>query len=125
MGVALANSEARLSSPFITLIQSDHIYQDVSELVTSEGIDVVVIGLPKNLSGEDTDQTRYVRKFTEELKSKLTVQTYFEDEALSSVRAKKTLEEQGKPYEKDEIDSMAACFILDDFMANNPGVVNG
>ena len=49
---------------------------------------------------------------------------YFEDEALSSVRAKQALNSAKKAYKKEDIDSLAACYILDDFIANNAEVIN-
>ena len=124
VGVALANSVARLSSPLVTLSNTEDIIDDIKLIIADEGVDMVIVGLPKNLSGEDTAQTKYVREFTDQLKLKVDLPTYFEDEALSSVRAKKTLDDGGKPYKKEEIDSLAACYILDDFMANNPGVIS-
>jgi putative Holliday junction resolvase len=125
VGVALANSMARLSNPHSTLIQSDQIALEIKNLIQAEQADILVIGLPKNLSGEDTDQTRYVREFSDQLEGIVGIPVYFEDEAFSSVRAKQALDEDGKPYKKEDVDALAACYILDDFIANNPEVING
>ena len=82
VGVALANSVARLSSPLVTLSNSEDIIDDIKLIIADEGVDMVIVGLPKNLSGEDTAQTKYVREFTDQLKLKVDLPTYFEDEGL-------------------------------------------
>jgi putative Holliday junction resolvase len=125
VGVAIANSIAKLSSPYKTLINTDQVYEEILSILKNEEIDIIVVGLPQNLSSEDTDQTRYVRLFTDKLKDISKTAVYFENEALSSVRARNTLDESGKPYKKADIDSLAACYILDDFISNNPEVING
>lgn len=125
VGTALANSVARLSSPYKTLIHSNNILSDIKEIINKEAIDVLVVGLPRNLDGQDTDQTKYVRQFSDKLRVIVDVPMYFEDEALSSVRAKQALENGKKAYKKEDIDSLAACYILDDFMANQLEVING
>jgi len=38
------------------------------------------------------------------------------DEALTSVRAKEELQSRGKPYEKGDVDALAATLILDDYL---------
>jgi len=124
VGTAIANSISRLSSPLRTLTQDDSIITSIQDILNKENIGVLVIGLPQNLSGQDTDQTRYVREFSDKLHAIVKVPVFFEDEALSSVRARKTLDDSKKPYQKGDVDSLAACYILDDFIANHPEVVN-
>lgn len=124
VGIALANSIARLSSPYKTLNESDQILSDIEKIIHEESISFIVVGLPRNLDGLETDQTQYVRKFSDGLQDLIKIPLYFEDEALSSVRAKETLESDNKPYKKEDIDSLAACYILDDFMANHPEVLD-
>jgi len=125
VGVALANSIAKISNPYATLYQSDNLIDEIKKIIDDETVDILVIGLPRNLENKDTDQTRYVREFSDKLKTKIDIPVYFEDEALSSVRAKQTLDKAKLGYVKEDIDALAACYILDDFMANNVEVVNG
>ncbi len=125
VGMATANSIAKLSSPFKTLIHSDQTLDDIQQIINDENIGILVVGLPRNLDGKETDQTQYVRKFTDGLQDMVNIPVFFEDEALSSVRAKKTLEQDNKPYRKEDVDSLAACYILDDFMVNHPEAISG
>ena len=86
---------------------------------TSNEIDGIVVGLPLGLDGQETDQTKWLRGFIDDLKKAVSLPFYFENEALSSVRAESELESRGKKYQKEDIDSLAACFILEDFLNNN------
>lgn len=124
VGTALANSVSRLSSPNKTMIQSNSIFDELQEIIKEQSIDLIVIGLPRNLNGQETAQTKYVRQFTKKIYDIVNIPVYFEDEALSSVRAKQALNSAKKAYKKEDIDSLAACYILDDFIANNAEVIN-
>lgn len=124
VGVALANSASRLPRPLKTLLQSDDINDQIRTVINENDVKLLVIGLPRSLNGDDTDQTRYVRAFSNKLSDELDIPFFFEDEALSSVRAKELLDARKAKYSKEDIDAQAACFILEDFMANNEGVMD-
>ena len=124
IGLAVANSISKLSNPLKTILNDDNTILEIGAIISDEAINLLVVGLPKSLSGSETSQTNFSRDFAEKLKSSIEVPVYFEDETLSSVRAKKTLDERREPYEKEDIDSLAACYILDDFMANNKEVIS-
>lgn len=81
------------------------------ELQASE----LVLGYPRNQSGEPTKQTEYVEAFGEKL-SAAGFDYAFQDESLTSVLAEQYLQEEGKPYAKGDIDARAAAIILEDFL---------
>ena len=114
VGVALANRIARLANPYTTLQNTDTIFAQIQDIITKESVELVVVGLPRNLSGEDTDQTRYCRLFADMLREVIPVE--FQDEALTSRKAETELKSRGKPYVKGDIDSLAATYILEDFL---------
>ena len=123
IGLAVANSISKLSNPLKTILNDDSTILEIGAIISEEAINLLVVGLPKGLNGAETSQTEFSREFADKLKSSTDVPIYFEDEALSSVRAKKILDERKEPYEKGDIDFLAACYILDDFMANNKEVI--
>jgi putative holliday junction resolvase len=120
IGVARAHRIARLASPLITLEVSDHTIDDIQKLAADQEASLIVIGLPRNLSSQDTDQTRYVRTFADKLQA-AGVQTVWQDEALTSQKAEQELQNRGKPYAKGDIDALAATYILEDYLRDNPG----
>jgi putative holliday junction resolvase len=114
IGVALANSVVRLASPYLTLPNSDSVFEQIHDIIKQEAVDLVVVGLPRNLSSEDTDQTRYAVAFAEHLKPFAPI--VFQDEALTSHKAEAELKARGKAYNKGDIDSLAATYILEDYL---------
>jgi len=120
IGVARASTMARLPSPLTTLERHTGTPEDITRLIASEGASGLVVGLPRNLSGEHTDQTRAVEHFAAELQNVLTVPLYWQDEALTSRKAEAELDARGKPYQKGDIDALSATYILEDFLRDNP-----
>ena len=59
----------------------------VAEIVASEAVSEVIVGLPLSLGGEDSAQTTAVRTLVAELRDRLSVPVLAWDERLSSVAA--------------------------------------
>ncbi|MDQ5972640.1 MAG: putative pre6S rRNA nuclease [Patescibacteria group bacterium] len=118
IGVATANVVARLASPLKTLDVSDDVIEQIKQLTAEQTAAAVVLGLPRNLKGEDTDQTRKVREFGERLQHHLDIPIYWQDEALTSHVSEEKLKSGKTPYQKSDIDALAATYILEDFLAS-------
>ncbi len=116
IGVARANGVALIAEPLKTLDNDKNFTANLHELVGSEGAKTIVIGLPRNLHGEDTAQTEYVREFVSNLNVNPGLKVVFQDEATSSIKAEEYLKSQKKPYSKADIDAEAARVILQDFI---------
>jgi putative holliday junction resolvase len=116
VGVAIASLIARFPRPLTTLTNSDDIWQQIDQLVTEHDVETIVVGLPRNLSGDDTAQTVYARNFADKLRG---VTIIFQDEALTSVKAEKELKDRGKVYNKGDVDALAATYILEDYLASH------
>jgi putative Holliday junction resolvase len=113
VGLALAHAAAKLPSP-LGIIKSHGASARIKDLITEEDIELVVVGLPKSLEGEETKQSEKIREFADELQKLTDKQVVFADETLSSVRAEKYIRDN-KPKDGD-IDSIAACFILEELL---------
>lgn len=122
-GVALAHVSVPIPRPFKTLLGTEDLAGQVAELVKTEQVEKLVIGLPRNLSGEHTDQTRYVEVLAAKIKRAVAIPVYFVDEALTSIKAEENLRGQGREYTKADIDMLAAAYILDDFLKEHPEFV--
>lgn len=121
-GVALANNIARIPSPLVTLQEPDKLTEDIKKLITQHSVEVLVVGLPRGLQGQDTEQTTYVRQITGELEKHLAIPVHFIDEAATSVKAEAELKLRKKPYQKADVDKLAATYILEDFLNEHPEV---
>ncbi len=123
IGVAVASVAARIATPLKTLARHDSTIEDILQLTIEEQAKAIVLGLPRNLSGEHTAQTRTIEAFGRELEQALAIPLYWQDEAVTSRQAEAELEARGKPYRKEDIDALSATYILEDFMRDHPEVL--
>ena len=119
IGVAVASLVARLPRPLITLDRDAEVLHKLQDLAHHEGVAAVVLGLPRNLSGNPTSQTVATEAFAAELTQALGIPLYWQDEAVTSQQAEAELKARGKPYTKGDIDALSATYILEDFLRDN------
>ncbi|MDR0397572.1 MAG: Holliday junction resolvase RuvX [Candidatus Nomurabacteria bacterium] len=118
IGVALADGVVRIAIPFGFIEVDGNELKEINNVIVSESVDTLVVGLPRNSQGEETAQTNFVREFAKQLE--LSVDNLaFQDESLTSVEAEKRLKSYGKPYSKGDIDTEAAVIILQDYLEEN------
>jgi putative Holliday junction resolvase len=116
IGMAVGDTEMKIPRILPTLEVSDGVFEQITDIITYEGVDTIVVGYPRNLSGEVTEQTKITEQFAEELKEHIDIAVEFQDETLTSIRAEEILRERGKPYSKPDIDAEAAAIILQDYL---------
>lgn len=117
VGLALASPIAKLPSPYKILANTgEQLISDIAEIAAMEQVKVIVVGLPRNQSGEETAQTLKVREFADRLGASTPVKITFADESLSSIRAEEMRKELKDRPAGSPIDDLAACFILEEFL---------
>lgn len=117
IGVAKADSNVRVAVPYSAVEVDGNEFNKIASLARAWDIQSFVLGLPRNNSGEETKQSKYVRAFAAELKKAIpNAKICFQDESLTSVEAEKRLKKRKKGYQKGDIDSEAAAIILQDFL---------
>ncbi len=122
IGVARANVVARLAAPLTTYVNTPQVIDELAQLFVEEGAVAVVVGLPRDMRGEETEQTRQTQQFAEQLRRKVEIPLHYQDEAVTSVRAESELNRRGKKFGKEDIDALAATYILEDFLREHPEV---
>lgn len=120
IGVAWADGQLRIPLPLITLEHTEDVVQKIVAIYHDQFAGKLVVGLPRNQQGEETKQSEYARNFAEKLKEK-GLPVIFQDESLTSVMAEEELKRRKKPYAKEEVDSLAATFILQDYLQETGG----
>lgn len=115
IGVAVGDCAVRIASPLTTIDVDGFEVSKIAQIIHQHDADTLVIGYPRNQSGEETAQTQYVKSFAEKL-SDIDVKIIFQDESLTSVLAESRLISHKKPYTKADIDAMAAAIILQDYL---------
>ena len=129
IGLALSDATGLLASPWKRL---DHdanlgaaarrLAAEVRGLQSEDGLDAIVIGLPRRLNGEPTEQTARVQKLAALLAAETTVPISLQDERLTSHEAEAVLAARERDWRKrkDQLDAMAAALILQDFLDSRP-----
>jgi putative Holliday junction resolvase len=117
-GLAICDATETIASPLAVIHGQKGLLKKIADIVEAENAEAVVLGLPLNMTGSDSFQTRLVRKFAEQLKGHLSVAVHFQDERLSSFGAEEKLAPadftRGK--RKKRIDAVAAAEILGAFL---------
>lgn len=114
IGIARANSIARIPVPLKTLKNDQNFNNNLQDIINELNISELVVGLPRGLDGNATSQTKYVNEFMKGLK--VNTKIIFQDEALTTVKAEEFLKKFIKNYSKADIDKIAAMFILEDYL---------
>ena len=112
IGVAVGDNLTKIASPVAVVINDDKAIINIKKLTEKYRIEKIIIGLPRDNRGEETAQSKYVRKFAKKLKS-LKIPLIFQDESLTSVEAEARISARG---DKTSIDAEAATIILTDFL---------
>lgn len=86
-----------------------------------ERVDQVVIGHPKQLSGEDSESMNYIRPFMERFRQTFPDMPLIQfDERFTSVLAHRAMIDGGmkksQRQDKAVVDKIAACIILEDYL---------
>jgi len=121
------NIGVALSDPTLSIAQAHKLYRRVSikkdlielkNIVDSNDVREVVVGLPKDLSGEIGKRAQGVMDFAEEIKRHIDIHVVLWDERFSSNEAHRIFEmaqvshKKRKPY----IDMMASQIILQGYL---------
>jgi len=128
VGLAVSDPTGKIATPLQTVQRRAGKRPPLAELERigkSLGVEHVVVGLPLDLRGEETDWCREVRDVGRKLAERLGVSVSFVDERLSSVRAERAVRGSGLPKrereKKERIDAAAAQLILQAWL-DAPGI---
>lgn len=116
IGVALGDDIGRLAAPLTTITVDGTELVQLQRLMLEHDVTGLVVGLPRNMSGEETGQTELVKEFVTRRLDGFELPVRYQDESLTSVGAEQELQRRGKPYNKGDIDALAATTILQDYM---------
>ena len=118
IGIARSDETAFLASALCVIENRAGAIDEIVSLIETNGVEKVVIGLPRNMDGSYGAATAKVRAFAEKLKEKISVPVFEWDERLSTVSAHNALREAGLDgrRRKGVVDKVAAQIILQNFL---------
>jgi putative pre-16S rRNA nuclease len=126
IGLAISDATGMLARPW-KMIPRQGTTNDVAQVLAREittlaaeddGIAGVVLGYPRKLGGEPTDQTAAVEALATALRTQVAAPLIMQDERLSSREAERLLAQRIKDWRdrKPLLDAASAAVILQDYL---------
>jgi putative holliday junction resolvase len=115
IGCAISDPSGTLSTPLPVIEPPEA--RAVAELVAEHGVELVVVGLPLHLSGEEGSQAALARTFCGELEAILSVPVETYDERLTTRMA----DASSRAGATAARDSLAAAHLLQAYLSAHPG----
>jgi putative Holliday junction resolvase len=109
IGLAISDEMGQLARE-LAILSPDEFWEKIPDIVNQESVEKLIVGLPLNMAGIDTDKTAEARLFAEQLEQKLQIPLELVDERLSS-----TMAEQIAGSSKN-IDSLSAQIFLQNYL---------
>ena len=119
-GVAVTDTLRIIATPLDT-VPSEELLTFLKSYLQKEAVDEFVVGMPKTLKNEDSENAPRVRAFVEELKKTFPEKpVHLADERFTSSMAKQAMIEGGMKKKdrqvKANVDKISATIILQSFL---------
>jgi putative Holliday junction resolvase len=118
VGLAISDELRMLAHPLETIAAGKGAIARIVDLVKQRKIDIVVVGVPKNMSGTRGAAAEEAERFVEQLRVKIDGEVVTWDERLTTVAAERALRDAGKKTRdtRGYVDQVAAQMILQGFL---------
>ena len=121
IGIAMTDELQTIASPIETYKRKNNIEDDLNYLenfIKKNDVVKIVIGMPYNMDGSESDRAIKTKNFGEKLKEKCNLEILYIDERLTSVEAEEILIQSGmkRQQRKENIDKIAASLILENYL---------
>jgi len=122
IGVASGQKLLKTANPLTILKAKDGIpnWNELKKLIDDWMPDQILVGLPLNMDGSESQFCLRARKFGKRLHGKYGVEVAMVDERLSTFTAKNQLQTKNQKYKhkKTLVDDIAAVLILETWLAD-------
>lgn len=122
LGIAISDLTNCIASVYTTLYFKDEDYRSLilplKEIIDKEGIDTLVLGLPKNMNNTLGTRALITLEFKDMLEREFGINVIMEDERLTSVISNNVLinADVSRKKRKKKVDGMAAVIILQGYL---------
>lgn len=111
----------KITANGLDTVQSHEVLSYLEKYISSEEVEVFVIGLPKQMNGQDSESMQYIRPFVAALQRKFPeIPVVYVDERFTSVLAHKAMLEGGLKRKdrqnKELVDKISATIILQSYL---------
>ena len=103
---------------FIPAESFDAVLVRLRRLIVEKDVELIVIGMPRNMDGSHGPAAVAVRDFVDRLRNQITVPLVTWDERLSTVQAHRLLRQAGHraKQQKGKVDASAAAILLQSYL---------
>jgi putative Holliday junction resolvase len=117
-GLAICDPAETIASPLAVIEGQKDLIKKITDIVKSENVGAIVLGLPLNMNDSQGFQAEHVFQFAEQLRAYLQIPIHFQDERLSSFAAEGKLAPADftRRKKKKRLDAVAAAEILETFL---------
>ena len=123
VGVAISDTLLQVAHPKETIFRDNEkrmrkTLARIEELCRTEQVEAIVIGLPLLPDGTEGERAKKARDFAEKVRLRTNLPVYLQDERFTTIASEEELDEMQvkKEEQKQVIDQLAACHILDEFL---------
>ena len=120
IGVAVSDETKTIAQPleWIPAEPFAGFLERLKHLLVEKEIDLVLIGLPRNMNGTYGPAAQKAEAFAAALRSAITVPIKMRDERLTSLQANKMMIQGGvrRDKRKEKVDKMAAAILLQSYL---------
>ena len=111
----------RIVANGLDTVSTNDVIDYLKRYMDREPVDKIVVGLPRQMNGEDSESMKYIRPFVKRLGKEFPgLEIVFVDERFTSVMAHRTMLESGigKMARRDRalVDKISATIILQSYM---------
>ncbi|MCH1614304.1 MAG: Holliday junction resolvase RuvX [Acidimicrobiales bacterium] len=117
IGIAISDSDGMVATPYEVVKRSGDREQDhrrIHTIISEVEAEILVVGLPLSLNGEEGRAAQGARHEAEEIKKDLKIPVVMHDERYTTVEAERSLKEQdlNAVQRRKIIDKVAATVLL-------------
>lgn len=112
-GQALTGSATPLDA--ISCLQGQPDWARIEQLLNEWSPELLVVGLPLNMDGSESETCRRARRFARQLEGRFGVPARMVDERLSTREARERLGGEARRGPDPRVDSLAAVLIIESF----------
>jgi len=117
IGLAVGQTFTGNANPLKVIGNNKDTFNQLQQVINEWRIDLIVMGLPLTMDGEEQLITRQVKNFAKKLRQHTQLPVEFSDERLSSYEAERGFQQQRaqqtrKAKHKNNLDAEAAAIIL-------------
>ena len=86
-GLAICDPQETVVSPLLVIEGQKNLIEKIEDIIETESVEAIVIGLPLNMDGSAGPRATLVRRFADRLKGRINVPIFLQDERLTTFAA--------------------------------------